>query len=53
MGQEMGRAIGGWVFRIKCGEGQEGWSDNHETEWKSATDTGRIGASLKQGQDPG
>ena len=25
-------------FRIRCGEGQEGWPDGHENEWKSATD---------------
>ena len=25
-------------FRIRCGEGQERWLDDHENEWKSATD---------------
>jgi hypothetical protein len=23
-------------FRIRCGEGQERWLDDHENEWKSA-----------------
>jgi hypothetical protein len=25
------------VFRVRCGEGQERWTDGHENEWKSAT----------------
>lgn len=34
----MGKGMGG--FRIRCGDGQEGWTDGHENEWKSATGGG-------------
>jgi hypothetical protein len=37
---------GGGVFRIRCGEGQKTWTDDHENKWKSATDrVGRRGIS--------
>jgi hypothetical protein len=40
--EEMGRSLGS--FRIRCGEGQEGWLHGHENEWKSATDgSGKVG----------
>jgi hypothetical protein len=26
------------AFRVRCGEGQEGWLNGHENEWKSAND---------------
>jgi hypothetical protein len=35
-GLDLGRGVD--QFRIRCGEGQEGWPDDHENEWKSATD---------------
>jgi len=38
----------GYGLRIRCGEGQEGWPDGHENEWKSATDGGReMGGHLQ------
>ena len=34
-----GRRVMG-VFKIRCGEGQEGCPDVHRNEWRSATDRG-------------
>jgi hypothetical protein len=45
-GRGMGRTMEG--FRIRCGEGQEGWPDGHENEWESAS--GRVG---RRGTSPG
>jgi hypothetical protein len=38
VGEGMGRGMG--RFGIRCVETQERWSDDHENEWKSATDMG-------------
>lgn len=31
---------GNWEGDWRCGEGQERWLDDHDNEWKSATDGG-------------
>jgi hypothetical protein len=37
-----------WVFRIRCGDGLEEWTDGHEYEWKSGTGgIGEVGGHLQ------
>lgn len=47
-----GKGNGG--FRVRCGEGQERWLDDHKNEWKSAADSGKeVGGIYRTRQRPG